>query len=198
MADIDGKTDKFSAAINHYAEEQRKKIEQDIQDYKEKELKKTEMQVLTECYQLIQTELSQMRVKIAHENAIREMESRRKVLQRRTEITVEVFEKVKQNLREFTEKEAYPAFLQNTAANFSKAFGRPGVVIRLRAEDVKYESVIREAFGFDCAFMEDNSIEIGGLKASHPEMGIFADETLDTLLTNQYDWFEANSGMAVL
>jgi V/A-type H+/Na+-transporting ATPase subunit E len=198
MADIDGKTDKFSAAINHYAEEQRRKIEQDIQKYKEKELQKAEMKVLEECYQLIQSELAQMRAKIAHENAIREIESRRKVLQRRNEITAEVFEKVKQNLKAFTEKEAYPAFLQKTAANFAKTFGRPGVVIRLRAADAKYESLIRDAFGFDCTFMEDNSIEIGGLKASHPEMGIFADETLDTLMTNQYDWFEANSGMAIL
>ncbi len=53
-------------------------------------------------------------------------------------------------------------------------------------------------FGFDCEFQTDGTIEIGGIKAYHPEMGIFADETLDTLLTDQCDWFEANSGMTVV
>lgn len=198
MADFEGNTDKFSAAVNHYAEEQRKKIEQDIEDYRKKELEETELQVLTECYRLIQAELSQMRVTIAHENAMREMESRRQVLQKRAEITSDVFTKVKKNLTEFTQQKEYLAFLQKTASHFREAFGRPGVVIRLKADDTKYEPAIREALGFDCSFQEDNTIEIGGLKASHPDMGIFADETLDTLLTNQYDWFEANSGMAVV
>ena len=198
MADFEDKKDKFSIAINHYAEEQRNKIEQEITDYKEKELEETELQVLTECYQLIQKELSQMRVKISHENALREMESRRRLLQRRAEITSEVFAKVKENLKDFTKQEEYSLFLQKTARQFAKTFGRPGVVIQLKADDVQYEAAIRQALGFDCEFQTDGTVEIGGIKAYHPDLGIFADETLDTLLTDQYDWFEANSGMTVV
>lgn len=198
MADFEDKKDKFSLAINHYAEEQRKKIEQEISEYKKKELEETELQVLTECYQLIQKELTQMRVRISHENAIREMESRRKLLQRRKEISSEVFAKVKENLKEFTKQKEYLAFLQKAARQFAKTFGRPGVVIQLKAKDVQYETAIREAFGFDCEFQTDGTVEIGGIKAYHPEMGIFADETLDTLLMDQFDWFEANSGIAVV
>jgi V/A-type H+-transporting ATPase subunit E len=198
MADFEQRKDKFSIAINHYAEEQRKKIEQEIADYKKKELEETELQVLTECYQLIQKELSQMRIKISHENALREMESRRKLLQRRTEITSEVFTKVTEKLKEFTKQKEYLLFLQKTARQFAKTFGRPGVVIRLKADDQKYEAAIREAFGLDCEFQTDSTIEIGGIKAFHPDMGIFADETIDTLLTDQYGWFETNSGMTVV
>ena len=198
MADIEEKKDKFSIAINHYAEEQRKKIEQEIADYKQKELEETELQVLTECYHLIQDEMAQMRVKISHESAMREIESRRKLLQRRAEITAEVFAKVKENLKEFTSRKEYLAFLQKTAQQFSKTFGRPGVVIRLKTDDAAYEPAIREAFGAACEFQTDAAIEIGGMKAFHPEMGIFADETLDTLLADQYGWFESNSGMTVV
>ena len=198
MADLEDKKDKFSVAINHYAEEQRKKIEQEISDYKKKELEETELQVLTECYQLIQKELSQMRIKISHENALREMDARRKLLRRRTEITSEVFTKVKESLKNFTKQKEYPLFLQKTARQYAKIFGRPGVVIQLKADDVQYEAAIREAFGFDCEFQTDNTVEIGGIKAYHADMGIFADETLDTLLTDQLEWFEANSGMTVV
>ncbi len=198
MADFEDRKDKFSTAINHYAEEQRNKIEQEISDYKKKELEETELQVLTECYQMIQKELSQMRIRISHENALREMDSRRKLLQRRKEITSEVFGKVKENLIGFTKSEAYLLFLQKTARQYAKTFGRPGVVIRLKADDVPHEAAIREALGFDCEFQVDGMVEIGGIKAYHPEMGIFADETLDTLLADQYGWFEANSGMTVV
>lgn len=198
MADFEEKKDKFSVAINHYAEEQRKKIELEIEDYKKKELEETELQVLTECYHLIQDELSQMSVKISHENALRELESRRKLLQRRAKITSEVFARVKDNLKNFTLQQEYVTFLQQTARQFSKAFGRSGVVIRLKADDLKYEAAIRKALGFDCEFQTDATIEIGGIKAFHPDMGIFADETLDTLLTDQYGWFETNSGMTVV
>ena len=198
MADIEEKKDKFSAAINHYAEEQRQKIEQEIADYKKKELEETELQVLTECYHLIQDEMAQMRVRISHENAIREIESRRRLLQRRTEITAEVFSKVKENLKAFTAGKEYLAFLQKTARQFAETFGRQGVVIQLKPGDAQYELAVREAFGAGCKFQMDASIEIGGMKAFHPEMGIFADETLDTLLADQYGWFESNSGMTVV
>lgn len=198
MADIEEKKDKFSIAINHYAEEQRRKIEQEIEEYKKKELEETELQVLAECYQLIQKELTQMRSSISHEIAKREMDSRRTLLEKRGEITSEVISKVTEKLKAFTQQEEYVSFLKKTAQQFSKVFGRPGVVIRLRIEDQKYEAVIREAFGFDCEFQTDGTIEIGGMKAFHPEMGIFADETLDSLLADQQEWFETHSGMTVI
>lgn len=198
MADIEEKKDKFSIAINHYAEEQRRKIEKEIEEYKKKELEETEIQVLSECYQLIQKELTQMRSSISHEVAKREMDSRRKLLEKRSEITSGIFSKVTEKLKVFTQQDDYALFLKKTAQQFAKTFGRPGVVIRLRTEDQKYEASIREAYGFDCEFQTDGTIEIGGMKAFHPEMGIFADETLDTLLANQYDWFETHSGMTVV
>lgn len=198
MADIEEKKDKFSTAINHYAEEQRKKIEQEIEEYKKKELEETEIQVLTECYQLIQKELTQMRSRISHEVAKREMDSRRKLLEKRSGITSEVFSKATEKLKEFTAQDDYVSFLKKTAQQFAKVFGRPGVVIRLKADDRKYEAEIRSAFGFDCEFQTDGTIEIGGMRAFHPEMGIFADETLDSLLADQRGWFETHSGMTVI
>lgn len=198
MADIEEKKDKFSIAINHYAEEQRRKIEQEIEEYKKKELEETEIQVLSECYQLIQKELTQMRTNIFHEVAKREMDSRRKLLEKRSSITSDVFSKVTEKLKTFTQQDEYASFLIKTAKEFAKTFGQSGVIIRLKNEDQKYEASIREAFGLDCEFQTDGTIEIGGMKAYHPDMGIYADETLDTLLADQHEWFETHSGMTVI
>ncbi len=198
MADLEEKKDKFSAAINHYAEEQRQKIENEISDYQKKELEGTELEVLSECYQLIQKEIAQMRNGISREMARREMDARRKLLDRRSQITDEVFGKAVQKLKEYTGSGEYLAFLKSAAAQFATFGIRPGVVIRMKAEDAEYQKEIRDAFGMDCEFQTDSTIEIGGLKAFQPKMGILADETLDTLLFDQRGWFEAHSGMNVI
>ena len=83
MAVNDDKRNKFYLAINHYAEEQRKKIETEIDAYKQKELEDAESEVLLESYRLIQREMAQMRNGIAREMAQREMEARRGLLIKR-------------------------------------------------------------------------------------------------------------------
>jgi V/A-type H+-transporting ATPase subunit E len=198
MADLEEKKDKFSAAINHYAEEQRQKIEKEIAEYKSKQLQETENQVLLECYQMIQKELAQMRSRISQENAQREMDARRKLLKRRSEITAEVFSHVTDKLNEFVKSNDYAAFLEKSSKNFAEVFGQPGVTIFLKSDDVKYEDAIRKAFGFDCEFQMDGTIEIGGIKAFQPEMGILVDETLDSLLEDQHAYFESHSGLTVV
>ena len=198
MADFEEKKDKFSTAINHYAEEQRQKIEKEIEEYKQKELDEAEIDVLTECYQLIQKETARMRSGISKEMSQRDMDSRRKLLEQRSRISSEVFEKASQKLKEFTAREEYLDFLQKTASQFAKVFGRDGVVVRLRQEDAKYEESIRKALGLKCEFQIDNTIAIGGLRALHTELGLLADKTLDSLLEDQRDWFESHSGMTVV
>ena len=37
-----------------------------------------------------------------------------------------------------------------------------------------------------------------GLRAYHAELGVMVDETLDSLLEDQRNWFEENSGMRVV
>lgn len=198
MADLEEKEDKFSAAINHYAEEQRQKIENEIAEYKDKELKETENQVLAECNQMVEKELAQMRSRISQENAQREMDARRKLLKRRSEITAEVFSHVTEKLSNFVKSSDYPAFLEKSAKKFAEVLGQPGVTICLKSDDAKYEDAIRKAFGFDCEFQPDGTIEIGGIKAFQPEMGVLVDETLDSLLEDQYAYFESHSGLTVV
>lgn len=192
------KKDKFYDAINHYAEEQRQKIEEEIQSFKQKELEETEIEVLTECYHLIQSEMCQMRIGISRDIAQREMDARRKLLEKRQKIEDEIFSRAQKQLLEFVNNEKYAGFLERTAHRFSETFHQPGTVICLKEEDHGHEALIQDAFGSDCTFQTDPAIHIGGIKAYHPDMGLLADETLDTLLESQYEWFEQNSGLNVV
>ena len=57
----DEKASAFLEAINKYAEQQRNEIHAEVEQFKEEELKKAEIEVLTDAYTLIQKEMAQMR-----------------------------------------------------------------------------------------------------------------------------------------
>lgn len=198
MANNEEKVNKFNLAINHYAEEQRRKIEQEISEFKQKELEDAEVEALTEAYRLIQKEMSEMRNGIAREMARREMDGRRELLEQRKQITEEVFEKAKQQLTEFTKKPEYAALLQKFTAQLPEKLHRTGTVIEVRQEDEKYEEMIKSTFGSDCTIKAEPGIQIGGVRAYNTEAGILADQTLDSMLEDQRERFEEDSGMAVV
>lgn len=198
MANNDEKVNKFYLAINHYAEEQRKKIEQEVEEYKQKELEEAEVYVLSESYRLIQKEMAEMRNGISREMARREMAARRELLAKRQKIAEEVFDRAEKSLYEFTQKDEYAKLLQKFSDELSKIFHKSGTVLRIKKDDQKYQELIQQAFGSDCTFQIDADIHIGGIRAYNSEMGIVADKTLDSMLEDQREWFEENSGMAVV
>ncbi|MBW7573544.1 V-type ATP synthase subunit E [Caproiciproducens faecalis] len=198
MAVNDDKMNKFYLAINHYAEEQRKKIEQEVSEFKQRELDEAEVEVLTEAYRLIQKEMAEMRNGISREMAQREMEGRKELLAKRQSITAKVFERANNALIEYTQKSEYTALLKKFAAELSKTFTKPGTVLCIKKEDEKYQELIKEAFGKDCTFKINPDIHIGGIRAYNSQMGISADITLDSMLEDQREWFAENSGMAIV
>lgn len=197
MATNDEKLSKFNQAINHYAEEQRKKIEEEVSSYKQHELEDAEVEVLSEAYRLIQDEMAEMRDGIVREMAHREMDVRRELLEKRQKITDEVFEKASARLKEFTVGPEYPKTLQHYAENLSSAFNGQDTTLFVKEADLQYCELIKAAFG-SCEVRADSEILIGGIRAFNPTAGIMADETLDSMLEEQREWFEENSGMAVV
>lgn len=198
MASNDEKLSKFSSAINHYAQEQREKIEQEIAEYKQTQLEEAERQVLNEAYQLIQGEMTAMRDEIVRDIAHREMSARKQLLEKRQKIADEVFDKAKHRLLDYTQSAEYPALLQKFTKNLVSLFPDSGTVLCVKKEDLKHEALLRQAFGKDCTVKEDRDILIGGVRAYHADKGIMADETLDTMLDSQQEWFEETSGMSVV
>lgn len=194
----DEKMNKFYQAINHYATEQRKKIEQEIAEYKRKEVEEAEVGALTEAYRMIQKEMAEMRNGISQELAQRELQGRRKLLEQRQKITDTVFERAAAELAAFSQTPQYADMLIRFTAELPEKFKKDSTVIFLKEDDAKYQEQIKKVFGADCSFRTDPEIKLGGLRASNLEIGLVADETLDSLLEEQHAWFEENSGMAIV
>ena len=194
----DEKASAFLEAINKYAEQQRNEIHAEVEQFKEEELKKAEIEVLTDAYTLIQKEMAQMRKEVATEISHEEMEGKKKLFLQRQKITQEVFEKAKEKLLAYTQTELYPSLLEGYASSIAKVLTKPGTILLVKASDLAFADRIQKAYALPCEVKADDSIFIGGIRGSNAEMGLVADETLDSKLEAQYEWFFANSGLTIV
>lgn len=191
------KLSKFNQAIHHYAEEQRKKIEEEVAKFKEKELNEAENEVLQEAYLLIQREMAQMRNNITQEMAHREMDARRELLEKRRQLMEQVFSDAATKLKEFAGSTEYEDWMVRHCRELAEVFDDTETQIYVRPEDLKLEKTLADTFGKPCCVLADDEIQIGGIRAQNPAMGLVADDTLDALLENQQEWFEETSGLRV-
>lgn len=195
MPNQSGKTSNFLKAINKYAEEQRTKIRNEAENFKKEEIEKAESEILNDIYILIQKEMAEMKAEIAKEMSKKELDSRKNLFEKRNSITKKVFEKSKLKLLEFTKNDEYPKLLAKYAKAISSVLVEPGTIIYVRKEDLCFSDTIKEAYGRDCNIEIKENIKIGGIYSYNPNMGLIADETLDSKLEEQHIWFAENSGL---
>lgn len=197
MPDTVSKTDNFLKAIEKYAEEQRTKIQSEAEDFKEKELTKAEEEGLREAYILIQHKMSNIKTKISSELSKAESLSRKEIFIKRQKIFDEVFAKAKNKLLDYTKTPKYKTLILNSAKEIAKYLTADDVILYVKEDDIKFSKDIINAFGNNCKVISNEDITIGGIMGSSQKMGLLADETLDTKLSEQQEWFYENSGLCV-
>lgn len=198
MPNTDEKVSKFLLAINQYAEEQRQQILDEVQQYINQELKKAESEVLNDVYHLIQKETADMRNQIRMQLSRKELEAKKALLAHRSELTAKVFEQAEEKIRIFTDGPAYGPFLAQAAGRLSAVLKAEDVVLQLREEDVaKYGDAVLKAFGGPAEIKASKGIRLGGLTGESGSLGLLADETLDSRLEAQREWFMEHSGLIV-
>lgn len=195
----DAKASTFLDAINKYAEEQRDKLHSESEKRKQEELAKAENEILNDAYQLIQHELAKARKEITSKLSKEEIESKKELFKKRNEITNKVFEDVRNKLIAFTESEDYSKLLISYAKAASKILSEKNTVIYLRSKDMSYANKIKHEFPLmsGCIVTEADDILIGGIRAYNENMGLVVDETLDSKLADQHEWFQKNSGLRI-
>ena len=66
-----------------------------------------------------------------------------------------------------------------------------------KLKDKKLADKIKSAFSPSCEVKSSKEIKIGGITGRSASLGLIADETLDTKLDGQREWFYQNSGLRV-
>lgn len=191
------KTSNFLKAINKYAAEQRKEIKTRAEEFKKYELQKAEAEVLKDAYFLIQREMAQMKKGISSEVSKLEMEKRKELFSKRQSIMDDVFKKAETRLLEFTKTQDYIELIKKYVQSISKILKKSGTVLYISEKDQNIADIIREFFGKICKVEVDKNIKIGGVIAVNHSMAMIIDETIDSKLLDQKEWFAENSKLNI-
>ena len=192
------KTDNFLKAINKYSKLERQQIQNDIETVREEELKKAEANGKKMARDFIAKEYSAVKTAVTGQYAVKNLEAQGKVYQKREEITNSVFEKSFKKLKDFTSTPRYKDLLIKSAKEIADIFKENSCVIFISENDNKFAQDIKAQFSGEVTVENDVAIKIGGIKGFCKDLKIVADNTLDSKLNSQKDWFTENSGLKVM
>ena len=192
------KTDNFLKAINKYSKLERQQIQNDIETVREEELKKAEANGKKMAKDFITKEYSAVKTAVTGQYAVKNLEAQGKVYQKREEITNSVFEKAFKKLKDFTSTPRYKDLLIKSAKEIADIFKENSCVIFISENDNKFAQDIKAQFSGEVTVENDVAIKIGGIKGFCKDLKIVADNTLDSKLNSQKDWFTENSGLKVM
>ena len=189
------KTDNFLKAIRRYAKQQKSVMKGEVKQLKTERLKEAEEKAKRDSQRLIKDKLQETRTRQTAILAKKTQDGQRKLFIARSAMVEEVFKKAADKLVEYAKSDAYTSKLTDSAKAIADVFdGRDYVNER----DLGAAEGIKALFGGSTEVRADKTIKIGGIRGYCASMGIIADETLDSKLEAQREWFVENAALSVL
>ena len=188
MENSKNKTDNFLKAIKKYADEQRSAMQTEVAQLKEEKLKEATEKGRHDSEKYIKDKLEESRNRQTGILAKKIQEGQKKLFLERAEMTESVY----------TKTSDYSNSLVKSAKEVAKLFADNDCVVYVNERDMKNSDKIKAVFAGSTEVVADKSIKIGGIKGFCKAMNIVADETLDSKLYAQKEWFIENSGLSVL
>ena len=192
------KTDNFLNAIKKYADEQRNAMRIEVEQLKEEKIKEAEKKAKYDSEKLIAEKLEAKRNEQTALLAKKTQEGQKKLFLERAEMTDNVFKKAEEKLIEYTKSAEYSEKLLQSAKEIVALFGDEKSMLYINEKDMAYSDKIKALFGGNAEISADKTVRIGGIKGYCENMGIVADDTLDSKLYAQKEWFVENSGLSLL
>lgn len=193
----DQKLSKFIQAITAYAEEQSDAIHREVEAFKEERLNRAEQEVLRESYVLIQKEQDEMRRTISRELSQRETSARHALLSKRRDMMAAIFDRARQKLRDYAATPAYAEMLTRSLRDMTALLPAEGTVYAVAPQDETRLAELSALCPAGSRVEVAADIAIGGLRGENAAAGILIDDTLDSRLEQQHDWFLDNSGLTI-
>lgn len=180
--------DSFLENVIKEAQEMYKLNITELDKLREKKVGKAEDEILKGVYDKIQSNINDIKHNASREISNKTAQTRRELLQRREEITKQVFEKLEIKLGEFVNSSEYDGFLKKIFSDYESE----NPVVYCRECDV--EKI--KKMGFEKVYADD-SIKIGGVIVEKSQ-AVRVNQTLDVRLEEQYEYFNLMSGISIV
>ena len=192
------KTDNFLKAIKKYAGAQKKAMEGEVKQLKSERLKEAEEKAKRDSEALKKQKLNEVHNSQTAKLATKTQEGQKQLYIARAQMTEEVFKLASDKLKAYAQTAEYRAKLNDSAKAVAELFGGKDCIIYVNERDIAETEQFKSLFSAGSEVKADKTIQIGGVKAYCESMGIIADETLDSKLDLQREWFVENAELSVL
>lgn len=192
------KTDNFLKAIKKYAGAQKKAMEGEVKQLKSERLKEAEEKAKRDSEALKKQKLNEVHNSQTAKLATKTQEGQKQLYIARAQMTEEVFKLASDKLKAYAQTAEYRAKLGGSAKAVAELFGGKDCIIYVNERDIAEAEQFKSLFSAGSEVKADKTIQIGGVKAYCESMGIIADETLDSKLDLQREWFVENAELSVL
>lgn len=187
--------DYFEEEIKRVSNIEIRQIEKDIDEIRERAIEDMELEAQREAGIERDTLLKEIMSEHAIALSKTHEETNRKLMSKRKELSDQVFAQAIERLKAFRESAAYKDYLIKKAKALAEQnFGH--VTLYVSSHDEALLDELCKAYG-DCEGKVDPAITIGGLRMECEDRGIVVDETFDTGIDEQNEWFYTNSGLFI-
>ena len=196
MIDANSKASRFLEAIEKYAEQQRDEMRAEVEAFRKEQLSAANEEGTAAAFKFIQEQKQEFKASLAKEAALKETKKKRELFEKRNEMAQTVFDEAQKKLINFTKSGKYKEYLATSARMIGERLGGKKAILSLSVKDKALKSVVENALP-GCEIVFDESIGIGGIRCSCPELSIILDDTLDAKFEERKRLFIENSGLIV-
>lgn len=196
MIDANSKTNSFLQAIEKYAEEQKNAMKAEVEAFREEQLARANEEGTAAAFAFIQTEKASFAASLAKEKSQKEADVKRELFGKRNKMAESLFTQAEKKLLEFVKGKNYKSYMEQSAKCIGEYVNDAYTTVYIAGRDESCIPMIK-SFIKNCDVQTDNTIRLGGIRASCETLSLMLDETLDTKLEIQKKRFVAESGFTV-
>ena len=146
---------------------------------------------------LLAKELVEISSNASVEASLSQEEKTKKLVETREAYVTKIFKEAKNRLNEFVNSEGYKMYLIKHMEKISSLYQMSDSILKLRQNDTKYADDLVKAYGIDLTVEVSDEIKIGGFIIENKATNVVIDESLETALENQKEWFYKTSGLMI-
>ena len=186
----------FKSEIEKVSQSEIKKIQREIENIKNKNIKELEQTARDNAEIIVSQEVKSMDSEHAIALSRLADDNQRKLMKKRQDLIDNLFVEIKEKLIRYTETDDYKAKLKDKIALLGSQYKSDGI-LKLAVKDMYLADELNEKTSGHINVKPDASIKIGGFILEFHQDRIIIDETYDARLKEEREMFYANSELII-
>lgn len=186
----------FIGEIERVSQNEIKKIQKEIENIKNKNLKELEETARHNAEIIVNHEVKSMDSEHAISLSRLKDDNQRKLMKKRQELTENLFMEISEKLVAYTETDDYHEKMKEKISHLSSRYHSDGI-LRLATKDMTLAEELSKMFSGEVLVKPDESIKIGGFILEFHQERIIINETYDARLKEEREKFYANPELII-